>query len=89
MNVNVAFPGSYPDPVPVTGFMPELPPGFLSTGFLAGLGLFLFNVARADLKAMDTRHREDMKELRDKVDALPSKILELLRAANQPVTPER
>ncbi|MCY4054730.1 MAG: hypothetical protein OXF67_02460 [Cyanobacteria bacterium MAG CAR4_bin_6] len=44
---------------------------------------------REDMKAMDARHREDMKELRDKVDALPSKIMELLRTANQPVAPER
>ncbi|MDE0647483.1 MAG: hypothetical protein F4099_01955 [Synechococcus sp. SB0673_bin_10] len=44
---------------------------------------------RDDMKTMDARHREDLKELRDKVDALPSKILELLRTANYPVTSER
>jgi len=44
---------------------------------------------RDELKAMDARHREDMKELRDKVDALPSKIMELLRTASQPVAPDR
>ena len=44
---------------------------------------------RDDMKAMEARQREDMKELRDKVDALPSKIMELLRTANQPVAPDR
>jgi len=32
--------------------------------------------------------KDDMKELREKVDALPWKLMEALRA-NQPVTPER
>lgn len=41
-----------------------------------GFGMFLFGVVRADLKAMETRLREDVKELPDKVDALLSKILE-------------
>ena len=36
---------------------------------------------KADMKG-------DMKELREKVDALPWKLMEALRAA-QPVTPER
>ncbi|MDE0647061.1 MAG: hypothetical protein OXI08_03215 [Cyanobacteria bacterium MAG IRC4_bin_6] len=41
---------------------------------------------RDDLNASESRQREDVKDLRDKVDALPLKIMELLR---QPVTPER
>ena len=48
---------------------------------------------RDDLKASESRQREDVKdlredvkELRDKADALPLKIMELLR---QPVTPDR
>ena len=48
---------------------------------------------REDLKTSEARQREDVKdlredvkELRDKADALPLKIMELLR---QPVTPDR
>ncbi|MXW12313.1 MAG: hypothetical protein F4Z73_05480 [Synechococcus sp. SB0668_bin_13] len=70
---------------------------WLPTGAVIGFGMFLFGVVRADLKAMETRlredqkasearQREDVKELREKVDALPLKIVELLR---QPVTPDR
>ena len=74
--------------------LPEIhpTPGWLPTGVVVGWGLFLFGVVRADLKALEARQQEDVKELRDKrdkVDALPSKILELLRTANDPVTLER
>ena len=39
-----------------------------------------------DRKTSEARQREDVKELREKIDALPLKIMELLR---QPVTPNR
>ncbi|MDE0648608.1 MAG: hypothetical protein OXI08_11365 [Cyanobacteria bacterium MAG IRC4_bin_6] len=98
MNVNVAFPGSYPEPVPVTGFMPALPPGlteWLPSGFItAFLGLLWYEQKAGEARLnkrideLKTDMKADMKELREKVDALPWKLMEALRA-NQPVTPER
>ena len=51
-------------------------------------GTFLFMVLRADLKAIredmrasETRQREDLKELREKVDSLPLKIMGMLNKA--------
>ena len=98
MNVNVAFPGSYPEPVPVTGFMPALPPGlteWLPSGFITAFLGLLWYEQKADearlnkrIDELKTDMKADMKELREKVDALPWKLMEALRA-NQPVTPER
>ena len=77
------------------GLSEWLPSGF----FTAFLGLIWYELKasearvnkrmdelRDDLKASEARQREDVKELREKIDALPLKIMELLR---QPVTPER
>ena len=78
----------------VTGFMPALPPGlteWLPSGFVtAFLGLIWYEqkAGEARLNRRIDELREDQKELREKVDALPWKLMELLRA-NQPVTPER
>jgi len=75
--------------------MPTLPPGlgeWLPSGFFTAL----LGLIRYELKASEARLnkridelREDMKELREKVDALPWTIMELLRTANQPVPPDR
>ncbi|MYF20495.1 MAG: hypothetical protein F4218_07780 [Synechococcus sp. SB0677_bin_5] len=82
--------------------MPALPPGlteWLPSGFItAFLGLLWYeqkagearlnkrmDELREDLKEL----RRDQKETRQKVDELPMKILELLRTAKHPVTPER
>lgn len=79
---------------PVTGFMPALPPGlteWLPSGvFTAFLGLIWYEqkASEARLNKRIDELRADMKELREKVDALPWKLMEALRA-NQPVTPER
>ena len=79
---------------PVTGFMPALPPGlteWLPSGFVTVfLGLIWYEqkAGEARLNRRIDELREDQKELREKVDALPWKLMELLRA-NQPVTPER
>ena len=108
MNVNVAFLGSYPEPVPVTGFMPALPPGlteWLPSGFVtAFFGLIWYEQKAGEARVnqqkagearvnqrideLKTDMKADMKELREKVDALPWKLMEALRA-NQPVAPER
>ncbi|MCY4054882.1 MAG: hypothetical protein OXF25_10440 [Cyanobacteria bacterium MAG CAR3_bin_5] len=74
--------------------MPALPPGlteWLPSGFVtAFLGLIWYEqkAGEARLNRRIDELREDQKELREKVDALPWKLMELLRA-NQPVTPER
>ena len=58
---------------------------WLPTGAVIGFGMFLFGVVRADIKAMDARHREDMKALNEKLD----RLLEA-RFSNQPVAaPDR
>ena len=77
------------------GLSEWLPSGF----FTALLGLIWYEVKAGearlnkridelgeDRKTSEARQREDVKELREKIDALPLKIMELLR---QPVTPER
>ncbi|MCY4332735.1 MAG: hypothetical protein OXC96_09630 [Cyanobacteria bacterium MAG CAR1_bin_15] len=74
--------------------MPALPPGlteWLPSGFVTVfLGLIWYEqkAGEARLNRRIDELREDQKELREKVDALPWKLMELLRA-NQPVTPER
>ena len=75
--------------------MPTLPPElseWLPSGFFTALlGLLWYELKAGEgrfNKRMDEL-REDQKELREKVDALPWKIMELLRTANQPVAPDR
>jgi len=64
---------------------------WLPTGAVIGFGMFLFGVVRGDVKAMDARHREDMKALREDMKALNEKLDRLLEArfSNQPVVPDR
>jgi len=75
--------------------MPTLPPGlteWLPSGFftaLLGLLWYELKASEARLNKRMDELREDQKELREKVDALPRKIMELLRTANQPVAPDR
>jgi len=75
--------------------MPTLPPElteWLPSGFftaLLGLLWYELKASEARLNKRMDELREDQKELREKVDALPSKIMELLRTANQPVAPDR
>ncbi|MYF35719.1 MAG: hypothetical protein F4226_02675 [Synechococcus sp. SB0678_bin_12] len=83
---------------PVTGLMPALLPGlteWLPSGIItAFFGLIWYEQKAGEArlnKRMDELKADmkgDMKELREKVDALPWKLMEALRAA-QPVTPER
>ncbi|MCY4055527.1 MAG: hypothetical protein OXF67_06590 [Cyanobacteria bacterium MAG CAR4_bin_6] len=61
--------------------MPALPSisEWLPSGIVIGFGMFLFGVVRADLKAMETRQREDNKALNEK----PDRLVESLPAARQ------
>ncbi len=82
--------------------MPSIPPGlseWLPSGFFtAFLGLIWYEVKASEArvnKRIDEL-REDVKEMgrdqkqtRQKVDELPMKIMELLRTANHPVSPDR
>ena len=55
------------------------------TVILIGVGLLINQLnkridnLRSDLAKLDARQREDMQELRKKVDYLPLKIMEMLR----------
>jgi len=48
---------------------------WLPSGAVIGFGVFLFGVVRADLKAMETRQREDNKALNEKLDRLVERLL--------------
>ncbi|MCY4056330.1 MAG: hypothetical protein OXF67_10870 [Cyanobacteria bacterium MAG CAR4_bin_6] len=78
--------------------MPALPPG-LTEWLPSGIITAFFGLIWYEQKASEARlnkridelkadMKADMKELREKVDALPWKLMEALRAT-QPVTPER
>jgi len=74
--------------------MLTLPPGlteWLPSGIItAFFGLIWYEqkAGEARLNRRIDELKDDVKELREKVDALPWKLMELLRA-NQPVPPER
>ena len=78
----------YPGGTPcATGPVPTLPPGlsdWLPSGFFTALlGLIWYEVKAGEArtnKRIDEL-REDVKELRGKMDALPLKIMEMLRTA--------
>lgn len=73
--------------------MPALPSisAWLPSGVVVGLGVFLFGVARSDLKAMEARLRDDLKasearqreetrELRADMKALGQKVDRLVES---------
>jgi len=55
---------------------------WLPSGAVIGFGVFLFGVVRADLKAMETRQREDNKALNEKLDRLVERLLAARQSAH-------